>query len=248
MASGLMVMGRGDYERQGAEILSSGVGSCCSGDTIIETVVRMARDNSQRFTNLLDVGCGAYPSYARDMIAAGKRVHGLDFTFNFLRLAKRTTDDIRFAQGDASQMPYRDATFDAAVCSETVEHIPDDYGVIREIARVLKPDGLLFFTVPNLWNADRIINMIKSRDFTVRLVEHHIREYSPRQVSRLLSPWFVIERRYIVGFGWKGPFGGTIEQMIVLGLLPRFSSTIAVVARKRRAQPQWPSTMIQPTG
>jgi SAM-dependent methyltransferase len=104
--------------------------------------------------------------------------------------------------------------------------------VVQEIARVLKSGGILFFTVPNLWNADRIIKMVKARDFTVRLVEHHLREYSPRQVNRLLSPWFMIERRYTVGFGWKGPLGGAIERLVVLGLLRRFCMSIAVVAKK----------------
>jgi len=227
-----MAFGREDYERQGAQVLSSGSEFRCSSDSIIKAVIMMARDNSHRFKSILDVGCGADPSYAREIAAMAKQVHGLDYTFNFLRLAQPTSGNIGLAQADATQMPYRDSTFDAAICSETVEHIPDDQGVVREIARVLKPDGLLFFTVPNLWNAARIVSMIKARDFTVQLGEHHIREYSPREVHRLLSPWFTIERRYTVGFGWKGPLGGTIERMISLGLLRRFSSSIAVVAKK----------------
>ena len=230
-----MKFAREDYERQGAAILSGGCESYCSGDTIISTVVTMARDNGHRFNNILDIGCGAYPTYAREIAAMGKQVHGLDFTFNFLRLAQRRSGDIRLAQADATRMPYRDSTFDAAICSETAEHIADDRGVVQEIARVLKPGGVLFFTVPNLWNADRIINMLKARDFTVRLVEHHLREYSPRDVNRLLSPWFTIEKRYTIGFGWRGPFGGVIERLVVLGLLRRFCMSIAVVAKKRAA-------------
>src|SRR5579862_6943335 len=214
-----MVLGREDYERQGAQVLSSGAGIRCSSDSIIKAVIMMARDNCHRFKNILDVGCGADPSYAREIAAMGKQVHGLDYTFNFLRLAQPRSGDMRLAQADATQMPYRDSSFDAAICSETAEHVPDDQGVVREIARVLKPGGLLFFTVPNLWNASRIVSMIKARDFTVRLAEHHIREYSPRQVDSLLSPWFIIERRYAVGFGWKGPLGGTVERMVSLGPL-----------------------------
>jgi ubiquinone/menaquinone biosynthesis C-methylase UbiE len=226
-----MVLGRDDYERQGAHVLSSGAEFCCSSNSIIKAVVTMARDHGHRFKNILDVGCGANPSYAREIAAMGKQVYGLDFTFNFLRLALPKSGDIRLAQADATRMPYRDSAFDAAICSETTEHIPDDRGVVQEIARVLKPGGLLFFTVPNLWNADRIINMVKAQDFRVRLAEHHIREYSPRQVRRLLSPWFTIERSYAVGLGWKGPLGGTIERMVTLGLLRRFSGSVAVVAR-----------------
>ena len=227
-----MALGREDYERQGAQVLSSGAEFRCSSKGIINAVIMMARDNSHRFKNILDVGCGADPSYAREISAMGKHVHGLDYTFNFLRLAQPRSGDMRLAQADATQMPYRDSSFDAAICSETAEHIPDDRGVVQEIARVLKPGGLLFFTVPNLWNASRIVSMIKARDFTVRLAEHHIREYSPQQVDSLLSPWFTIEHHYAVGFGWKGPLGGTIERMVNLGLLRRFSSSIAVVAKK----------------
>jgi ubiquinone/menaquinone biosynthesis C-methylase UbiE len=227
-----MVLGREDYERQGAQVLSSGAEFRCSSDSIIKAVITMARDNWHRFESILDVGCGADPSYAREIAAMGKQVHALDYTFNFLKLAQPRSGNMRLAQADAAQMPYRDSAFDAAICSETVEHIPDDREVVQEIARVLKPRGLLFFTVPNLWNANRILSMIKARDFTVRLAEHHIREYSPRQVRRLLFPWFTIESHYAVGFGWKGPMGGTIERMVNLGLLPRFSSSIAVVAKK----------------
>ena len=227
---------REDYERQGADILSSGAELECSSASIIKTVVAMARDNSYRFTTILDVGCGAHPSYAREIAAMGKQVHGVDFTFNFLRLAKPTSGDMKLAQADATRMPYRDSAFDAAICSETAEHIPDDRGVVQEIARVLKPDGILFFTVPNLWNADRIIQMLKARDFTVRLVDHHLREYSPRQVSRLLSPWFTIERRYNVGFAWEGPVGEKIDRLITLGILRRLAISIAVVARNQKPQ------------
>jgi 2-polyprenyl-3-methyl-5-hydroxy-6-metoxy-1,4-benzoquinol methylase len=193
----------------------------------------MARENCDRFASILDVGCGAYPSYAREIAAMGKRVHGIDFTFNFLRLAQRNSGGMKLAQADATQMPYRDFAFDAVICSETAEHIPDDRVVVQEIARVLKPGGLLFFTVPNLWNANRIIEMVKARDFRVRLVEHHIREYSLRQVHRLLLPWFTVERSLTVGFEWTGPLGGPIDKMVTLGLLRRFSASIAVVRRKK---------------
>jgi ubiquinone/menaquinone biosynthesis C-methylase UbiE len=227
---------REDYEHQGADLLSSGAELECSSASIIKTIVAMARDNSHRFTTILDVGCGAHPSYAREIAAMGKQVHGVDFTFNFLRLAKPRSGDMKLAQADATRMPYRDSAFDAAICSETAEHIQDDRGVVQEIARVLKPDGILFFTVPNLWNADRIIHMLKAKDFTVRLVDHHLREYSPRQVSRLLSPWFTIERRYNIGFAWEGPIGGKIERLITLGVLRRLASSIAVVARNQKPQ------------
>src|SRR5258708_33905336 len=105
---------REDYEDQGARILSSGAELECSSASIIKAVVAMARDNSHRFESILDVGCGAHPSYAREIAAMGKQVHGLDFTFNFLRLAKPSSGDMRLAQAAATRRPYPDAAIAAA--------------------------------------------------------------------------------------------------------------------------------------
>lgn len=140
---------------------------------------------------------------------------------------------IRLAQADATALPYRDRTFDAVVCSETLEHIPNPQSAVEEIARVLSPRGLLFVTVPNLWNAARLIQMLKTGDLSIHLMPGHMMEYSPRLLQRLLSRWFVIERFYPVGFCWRGWLGGQIEWLIKVGILSRLSGSVACVARKR---------------
>jgi SAM-dependent methyltransferase len=54
-------------------------------------------------------------------------------------------------QGDALALPFADATFDRVVASEVLEHVPDDAGALRELARVLRPGGTLAATVPRWW-------------------------------------------------------------------------------------------------
>jgi SAM-dependent methyltransferase len=51
---------------------------------------------------------------------------------------------------DATRMDFADAAFDAVACVSTIEHISDDGDIpaIREIARVLKPGGRAFISVP----------------------------------------------------------------------------------------------------
>lgn len=59
------------------------------------------------------------------------------------------------ACGDATAMPLRDESFDRVIAAEVLEHVPADQRALREIARVLRPGGLLAVTVP-AWLPERI--------------------------------------------------------------------------------------------
>lgn len=49
---------------------------------------------------------------------------------------------------DASAIPIRDGEFDAALSLVVLEHVPDPWRAVREMARVLKPDGVAFAMIP----------------------------------------------------------------------------------------------------
>jgi SAM-dependent methyltransferase len=58
---------------------------------------------------------------------------------------------LRGVRADAcAPLPFRDASFDALVCMEGIEHFEDQTGFLRECARVLKPGGRLILTTPNV--------------------------------------------------------------------------------------------------
>lgn len=224
---------RAYYERQGAEALAQRAAFHCSEDSVVAAVLAMATPYLDEFDAVLDVGCGANLDYDLALARQGKRVYGIDFTMNFLRLAPKVRAGVLLAQADARELPFRDNALSAVICSETIEHIPDDSAAIAEIARVLRPHGLLFLTAPNLLNAGRLIQIARTRDFTLRLMEGHAREYSPRQLRRLLDGRFAIERGIPVGFGWTGRYGGPLERLLKLPGFRRFCKSIALVARKR---------------
>ena len=49
---------------------------------------------------------------------------------------------------DATSIPVESASFDAVLCTEVLEHVPDPDLVLKEIGRILKPGGHLFLTAP----------------------------------------------------------------------------------------------------
>ncbi|MDY6986998.1 MAG: class I SAM-dependent methyltransferase [Thermodesulfobacteriota bacterium] len=104
--------------------------------------------------SLLDVGCGYMP-YRSFLLKAPSRVTrylGLDLKPN-----KHYTNhpDVIW---DGACIPLLDSSFDCAIATEVFEHCPNLDMVLREIWRVLKPGGLLFFTVPFLWPLHNVPN------------------------------------------------------------------------------------------
>lgn len=96
---------------------------------------------------LLDVGCGQMP-YKEILLAPPSQVKtyiGLDLIDNNIY---KTKPDLVW---DGKKIPLEDNSVENAIATELFEHCPEPEQVMREIYRVLKPGGLLYFTVPFLW-------------------------------------------------------------------------------------------------
>jgi ubiquinone/menaquinone biosynthesis C-methylase UbiE len=227
-----MLTDRAYYEDQARRALQTDGHFQCSEPTIIEAVIRMVRTYLTTAADILDVGCGANLVYDRFLAETGKRPICLDFTLGFLQLAPKDAR-MPLIQGNATALPFASASFDAVICSETLEHIERDDLAAAEMARVLRPGGVLIVTVPNLWNASRLIQMVKTGDFTIRMISGHFREYTSGRLARVLGPYFTIEDRLPVTFGWTGKLGSPVDWLIRSAILRCLSKSIAVVARRK---------------
>ena len=105
-----------------------------------------------RDQHVLDVCCGLGGPARWLSSTIGCRVTGLDLTLSRIEGARRLTsrvglsDLVDFEQGDATHMPFSDASFDALISQEAWCHIPEKASVIAECARVLRPGGSFAFT------------------------------------------------------------------------------------------------------
>lgn len=93
---------------------------------------------------LLDVGCGTQPY--RALFDVPEYV-GLEIDTPTSR-ARQLAD----AYYDGGRFPFTDGRFDTVLCNQVLEHVfnPDEF--IREICRVLTPEGRLLLTVPFVWD------------------------------------------------------------------------------------------------
>jgi SAM-dependent methyltransferase len=101
---------------------------------------------------ILDCGCGRgfYLKMLRHLGDA--RLAGVDLELPYLRKARRNTaelPDLLVASASIYDLPFPDASFDAVLLSEILEHVERDVDGLREVHRVLKPGGLALITVPH---------------------------------------------------------------------------------------------------
>ncbi len=90
---------------------------------------------------ILDVGCGE-GVFVEDFSKQGRNIKGLDFNY-----------ESEFVQrGDVRKIPYDDCSLDAVLFLDALEHLAfiDQPTALSEIYRILKPEGILFLSVPNL--------------------------------------------------------------------------------------------------
>jgi demethylmenaquinone methyltransferase/2-methoxy-6-polyprenyl-1,4-benzoquinol methylase len=99
---------------------------------------RLARGGSA-----LDVACGSGKLTAQLARIAGEegRVVGLDFSAQMLEVARRDHSGIEFVEGDALNLPFDDASFDAATIAFGLRNLADPVRGLREMLRVVKPSG-----------------------------------------------------------------------------------------------------------
>lgn len=98
--------------------------------------------------SLLDVGCGV-GSITVDLAArvAPGRVVGVDASEEALtaaRAAARTAEvHVELVVADALALPFADASFDVVHAHQVLQHLPDPVGALREMRRVVRPDGVV---------------------------------------------------------------------------------------------------------
>ncbi len=87
-----------------------------------------------------------------------------------------------WVEGDAMDVPFADAEFDAVFAGEVIEHVPDPRVALAEWLRVLKPGGVLILTTPN---KDRMVNRINKEHVWVN--PEHISEMSYRELKEMFD-------------------------------------------------------------
>lgn len=108
----------------------------------------LLQERVPRHGKVLDIGCGCGIPVARQLVAAGHRVTGLDVSDVQIERARRLVTGAVFFRADATETVFPPANFDAVVCLYALIHMPLDRQprLLRDIACWLRPGGWLLAT------------------------------------------------------------------------------------------------------
>lgn len=139
--------------------------------------------------DVLDIACGE--GYGSNILAqCAKTVTGVDISSEAVAHAcdaYGSVGNLSFLTGSAAEIPLPDATFDAVVSFETLEHLTQHDEMLSEIHRVLKPSGFLILSSPNkkVYSDDRNFHN-----------EFHVKELYFDELDALVKRHFARVRYY----------------------------------------------------
>ena len=148
--------------------------------------------------SLADIGCGTGEmlQLIRQESAGSYALYGLDISGESLKRAKGKCPDAILTQGDAEHLPYPDGSMDVVLCMHSFHHYPHPLRTLKEMHRVLAPEGRLLlvenlysFFRRNLLNLEFILRGFPTGDLhmysraEIALLAHmagfHIQEHIP---------------------------------------------------------------------
>jgi len=192
----------------------------------------------------LDIGGGGDVAGLHDVIAerfAGE-MHAVDQGAD-VQMGRDKGLNVQRCDIDVEALPYPDGFFDVVLFMSVIEHLYFPRHAVDEIARVLKPGGLLFLETPNAVAMGRRLDALLGRNPFRWFNEYNAIGnkapmvccsvfYTAEEIERLLSgPFEILERRYAM----HDPAAGLLKRImreIAFCVRPSLGDCFSVVARR----------------
>ncbi len=202
---------------------------------------------------LLDIGCndGEFTSEFAKRISA-EEIFGVDVYEPAIKKAKNRGINVFKVDLNKGRLPFQSNFFDVILCNQVAEHLIDQDNLFSEIARVLKPKGFLYISVPNLcafhnrifvllgwqptaiWTSYHVIfgNPILGRQRLSGIIHYkHLTAFSPLALKEMLE-FYGLKVIKLTGSGFY-PFLGKISS-ILSRMFPNLAVYLVAICIKEK--------------
>jgi SAM-dependent methyltransferase len=205
------VMSNGWDRSAGPWIASMGERGDWGREHVLDAIM-LERVSARRFQRALDVGCGE-GRFCRMLKARQIPAVGIDPTEALLAEASKRDPSGDYQLARAERLPFPDTSFDLVVSYLTLIDIADFRTALKEMVRVLKPNGALLIANLNSFITSCSTGWIKDPD------GRHL-HYPVDRYSEEYSAW--VEWSDIRIKNWHRPLASYMRELLALGLTLTF--------------------------
>lgn len=222
----------------------------------LQKLLNVIKELENKPTRILDIGCGTgYISNEIKKIYPKSTIYGIDISLKALHIGKKKYKNINFKRADAEKkFSFKNKSFDLIISGEHIEHLKDPDTYLTEIYRILKDDGTLIITTPNLafWFS-RLLLLLGKQPFYLEpslvktlpiitiagksfpanlntLPSGHLRLYTLNMLCKLLNYYKFKPKKVKGSFMFKNTPFKQIDQF--MAIFPSFAFGLIVKAKK----------------
>ena len=167
---------------------------------------------AQHGSTVLEIGCGMGID-SSELAKRGLQVTAIDLTLTGIKLARRNFQRLglsgNFQVGNAEALHFADNSFDCVYSFGVLHHTPSTQQAIREVKRVLKPDGYAFIMLYSRCSLNFAVHSLLNRSFEYaknpEIDAPVTRVYSRAELQVLFADFVdgTFRKRYLFGGGYK---------------------------------------------
>ena len=187
--------------------------------------------------NILDIGCydGTFLSLIKNRNNSFFGIEASDWGVK--KTQEKGINVKQFFFNDKNPLPFEDNFFDCIIAGEIIEHIYDTDFFLSEIRRVLKPEGKLLISTPNLASFGRRLLLFFGINPIIEISPNqddssgHIRYFTVKSLNQLLKKHHFKVVQYKsdhLNFSSKG----SIKSSFLARIFPKLGTSIIVIYKK----------------
>ncbi len=189
---------------------------------------------------VLELGCGTGRLMSH-LIDRSYQLHGIDLSPAMLEVARKhlkvSGESVELHQGNVLELPFSEQSFRAVYSILVINLIPDFRSAFKEVARILEPDGLFLFNVPNIVSiyclGGLYVNARRRTVTTNNVVHRYSHWFSPSEWrGALIDAGFTVE--CVVGQPPHIRWIDNADPINAEGVGLLFSKSIYILARRVR--------------
>lgn len=150
---------------------------------IMEIFYKLRKKKVKRETGrILDIGCGS-AGFLKAMAGAGWEAYGVEKSEAGYNLAS-ADGNIKVFHGELIEQKFTDGYFDVVTIWQVLEHMESPVDALMEVNRILKDEGVLIVSLPNI---DSLQFRIFGKNWFHLDMPRHLYHFSPRSIKEILN-------------------------------------------------------------